>query len=84
MMTRPKKDSVKKRIIIDLSFPLGRSVNAGIVKGFYLGLPFNFSLPSVATLTDRLVTIGPNAWFWGGDLERAYRQLRVCPLSVPS
>ena len=52
MMTRPKKNSTKKRIIIDLSFPHGKSVNTGIVKGYYLGLPFNFSLPSVATLTD--------------------------------
>ena len=30
MMTRPKKNSPNKRVIIDLSFPPGRSVNSGI------------------------------------------------------
>ena len=37
IMTRPKKNSLDKRIIIDLSFPRGRSVSVSIVKGFYLG-----------------------------------------------
>ena len=82
-MTRPKKNSTKNRIIVDLSFPLGKSVNSGIKKGFYLGKSFNFSLPSVSMLTDQLIQLGPQAWIWGADLARAYRQLRVCPLSAP-
>ena len=82
-MTRPKKHSQEKRIIIDLSFPVGNSVNAGIAKEYYLGKKINFSLPSVSTLSDRLIKLGPNAWLWGADLARAYRQLRVCPLSTP-
>ena len=82
-MTRPKKNSTAKRIITDLSFPLGKSVNAGITKGYYLGIPFNLSLPSVSTLTNRIIKIGPGAWLSGGDLARAYMQLRVCPLSTP-
>ena len=83
MMTRPKKNSSEKRIIVDLSFPPGKSVNAGITKGYYLGSKFNFTLPSVSTLTDRLTQLGTGAWFWGADLAQAYRQLRVCPLSIP-
>ena len=83
IMTRPKKNSSEKRIIIDLSFPPGRSVNAGIKKGYYLGSHFSFSLPSITTLTDRLVKLGSEAWLWAADLARAYRQLRVCPLSTP-
>ena len=31
--TVPKKDSTERRIILDLSFPIGRSVNDGINKG---------------------------------------------------
>ena len=83
MMTRPKKDSTEKRIIIDLSYPRGLNVNAGIVKGFYLSKLFNFSLPSISTLADRLLLAGVGAWFWTADLSRAYLQLRVCPLSTP-
>ena len=82
-MTRPKKDSSAKRVIMDLSFPPGHSVNAGIHRGYYQSEQFNFTLPLVALLTDRLTQLGPNAWLWSADLARAYRQLRVCPLSVP-
>ena len=81
-MTRPKKSSADKRISIDLGFPPSKSVNACIAKWYYLGTSFNFSLPSVSTFTDRLITIGSGAWLWGGNLVRAYGQLRVCLLSV--
>ena len=50
LMTRLKKNSLAKRIIMDLSFPLGVSVNAGIRRGFYQGSPFSFTLPTIATL----------------------------------
>ena len=61
MMTRPKKNTTEKHIITDLSYPKGHDVNAGIKKGFYLGKAFNFSLPTIATLTDRLLIAG--CWF---------------------
>ena len=48
-------------------------------KGCYLGQPFNFTLPSVSTLTDML---GPGAWLWTADLARVHRQVRLCPLST--
>ena len=58
-------------------------VNAGIRKGFYQGKPFSFTLPSITTLTERLVLSRCGSWLWGADLSRAYRQPRVCPLSAP-
>ena len=73
MMTRPKKNTSEKRIIIDLSFPKGVSVNAGIRKGFYLGNVFNFTLPTISTLADRLLVAGAGSWLWATDLSRAYR-----------
>ena len=82
-MTRPKKNSSQKRIIIDLGYPKGISVNARIVKGFYQGQQFNFSLPSVVMLADRLLIAGAGSWLWTADLSRAYRRQRVCPLSAP-
>ena len=34
-------------------------------------------------LANNLITSGKNSYFWSGDLKRAYRQLRACPLSTP-
>ena len=58
MMTRPKKNTSEKRKIIDLSYCKGHSINTGIKKGYYLGKVFNFSLPTIATLADRLLIAG--------------------------
>ena len=83
MMTRPKKHSTAKRVIMDLSFPPGCSVNACITRGYYQGTQFNFSLSSVSMLADRLSSLGQDAWLWSADLAHVYRQLHTCPLSIP-
>ena len=41
MMIRPKRYTDKKRVIIDLSYPPGASVNASIRKGQFQGLPMS-------------------------------------------
>jgi hypothetical protein len=38
----PNKDSSERRVIVDLSFPEGESVNFGILKDEYLGLKIKF------------------------------------------
>ena len=83
IMTRPKKDSDARRVILDLSFPKQKGVNAGIERKAYLGEPYTFKLPSIDTLTSELERRGKGCFLWSGDLARAYRQLRVCPLSTP-
>ena len=83
LLTRPKKDSEKRRIVVNLSFPPGASVNDGITKGWYQGQRFDFTLPSITDLLRLVIQAGKGAFLWSVDLERAYRQLRVCPLSVP-
>ena len=45
LSTRPKKDSEERRIILDLSFPPGRSVNDGIMKDNYLGFYAKLTFP---------------------------------------
>ena len=47
----PKRDSDELRLIHDLSFPEGFSVNDGIAKDSYLNEPFRLRLPGI----DRLV-----------------------------
>ena len=53
-MTRAKPDSDRRRVIIDLSWPLGASVNAGIDKNTYLDAPFALTFPSVDDITNEL------------------------------
>lgn len=75
IMTRPKHESDDRRIILDLSFPKGHSVNDGI--------KILYALPSINDLTDLVKINGPNALMWKADLTRAYRQLRADPSDAP-
>ena len=77
IMTRPKKQSMARRVILDLSYPEGRGVNAGITKNCLEGKPHTYTLPSVQDLTDHVTRLGSEAYAWKADLARAYMQLRV-------
>ena len=83
MMTRPKKNSVNRRVIVDLSWPKPGSVNAGIRRGFYQGRPTVYTLPNIMDAADEVARLGTGCYIWCADLARAYRQLRTCPLSTP-
>ena len=83
LLTVPKKESEKRRVVIDLSFPEGHSVNSGIAKNFFQGAEFNYTLPTVHDLASQVVRNGPGSYLWKADLERAYRQLRSGPLDYP-
>lgn len=83
LMTRDKKDSHEKRIIVDLSFPANASVNAAIDPTNHLGKNVTYTLPTIADLVAQLQRYGNGAYFWKADLSRAYRQLRVDPLDTP-
>lgn len=83
MMTRPKKDSLKRRVIVDMSFPEGSAVNDGINISSVYGRDTTYTLPSISTLTTKLQSIGGLAWKWKADLSRAYRQLRIDPIETP-
>lgn len=83
VMTRPKKDSDQRRVIVDLSFPEGQAVNSGIDIHDYFGQDITYTLPSLGDLVTRLQLCGPGVLVWKADLARAYRQLRVDPLDTP-
>ena len=53
--TRPKKDSNSRRIILDLSFPEGTSVNDGIDKNFYCRQEISLKYPTINTLAKRVL-----------------------------
>lgn len=83
LMTRPKKGSNKRRVIVDLSYPEGVAVNSGIDIQQYLGRDISYSLPTIMDLVSKLQIEGKGAYVWKADLARAYRQLRADPLDAP-
>ena len=83
MMTRPKKDSSSRRVIVDLSMPQDASVNSGIPRNSLDGAPFKLRLPNPATLAAKILEYGPGCLLYKVDLSRAYRQLRTDPLDWP-
>lgn len=77
MSTRPKKNSCKRRIITDLSWPLGSSVNDGIPKNEYMGQLCKLRYPTVDDLCNRAALLvkqyGPGSvQGYKVDLHRAF------------
>lgn len=83
LMTRSKKDSNERRIIVDLSFPAGSAVNDGINPKNHLGKDISYTLPTIMDLVTQIQSQGPACLLWKADLTRAYRQLRSDPVDAP-
>ena len=85
MSTRPKKQSMKRRIIMDLSWPQdGTAVNDGISAETYMGHQINLHYPTVDDLCKRAYQLGPGkAKGYRRDLGRAFKQLIGDPFSWP-
>ena len=83
LMTRTKKDSVHRWVIMDLSWPKGFAINDSIDPANYLDGPANIKLPTADCMVDRLLLLGDGAFMYKTDLARGYRQLRVDPWDWP-
>ena len=57
--TEKKGSPVKRRIIMDLSFPHGKSINAGIDKDVYLNEHIELQFPSVDNIIEQIHRVGP-------------------------
>ena len=78
LMSVPKEES-QRRIIVDFSFPPGKSINDGISKSTYLESSVDFSLPSVQSMVSRLNELGRNCLMYKRDLKGAFRQFPIDP-----
>ena len=83
IMTRPKKDSDKRRIVLDLSWPEKFSVNDGIDADSYLDMQYKMRLPNIDLMEEKVLQLGRGAYLYKTDLSRGYRQLRVDPFDWP-
>ena len=79
LSTRPKRESGKRRIIMDLSFPFGTSVNDSIDKNHYCSTPVDLTYPTINTLARRITQLGAGCQIWKKDMIRAFRQIYLCP-----
>ena len=80
MKTREKPNAPHRRVIIDLSFHQGQSVNTGIPKDQYLGTPFVLKLPTVDTITDQIKVLGRGCMLYKVDVSWAFRHVKLDPL----
>ena len=70
---------VKKKVIIDLSWPPGPVSMVSLTAMGLWALPLSLHNPSVDTSTDRLRQLGRGALMHKIDLSQAFRQLKVDP-----
>ena len=87
LSTRPKKDSDTRRVIMDCSWPISFSLNAGISKEWYLGDRVELSYPTTDLLVKRIYKLSRESeepiYLYKEDLDRAFRQLGADPKSIP-
>ena len=79
----PKRDSVELRVVHDLSFPEGSSVNDGISSDHYLDQFFKLRLPGIDRLVEFVNAKGRGCHVFKKDLRRAYRQIPIDPQDYP-
>ena len=68
--TVPKQDSAERRVIVDLSWPCGTSVNDGIPSGSFPGEPISLSYPTVDSIVDAVISLGPGCLLYKRDLKK--------------
>ena len=78
-MTRAKPNSDRHRVIVDLSWPPGASVNASIDKTSYLDSVFSLTFPTVDDITGQLKRLGRGALLYKIDVSRAFQHVKVDP-----
>ena len=79
----PKPDTTERRIILDLSWPVGFSVNDGIPTGVYLEQEFSLVYPTVDMIADHVAALGAGCLLFKRDLKRTYHQFPVYPHDYP-
>ena len=79
MNTVPKDSGDERRVIVDLSWPSGSSVNDGIAKDVYLGEIIDLHYASVEQVCRLVVSSGVGSHIYKRDLRHAYRQIPVDP-----
>ena len=79
----PKPNSSERRMILDLSWPSGSSINDAIPDRIYLSHPYSLAYPTIDTIANRVGSLGRGCLLFKHDLKRAYRQFPMDPFDYP-
>lgn len=80
LMSREKKGTDARRIIVDMTYPPDVSVNAYIYKNTALGVQRDHTLPSDDHVVEHVLSMGPGSFMATTDISRAYKNFLSCPL----
>ena len=80
LLTRPK-DTNDRRVILNLSYPRGQSLNDAVDKCNFDARPFTLKFPSVDNIVERILQVSDPLIF-KIDVARAFRNLRVDPVDA--
>ena len=78
-MTQDKSSSDHRRVIIDLGWPIGQSVNARVSSDKYLDTEFILTYPSIDNITDEVLKLGKGCHIFKVDISRAFRHVPMDP-----
>ena len=81
-MTGPKSTAEHKRVIIDLSFPKGNSVNSGVSSDHYLNTSFILPLPTIDNITQKVRKFGKGSLIYKIYISRAFRHIKLTLLTI--
>ena len=77
LMTLDKRSSDDRRVIVDLSWPTGYSINDGIPPDVYMGTPYKLRLPGPDDLAKEIIKHGPGCYLYSIDIESASKRLAI-------
>ena len=81
LLTRPK-DNGKRRVILDLSFPKGASVNDAVHRDAFDGTPFTLKFSTVDDILEGIRSSKGRVLLSKIDIARAFRNLRIDPVDA--
>ena len=77
LSTRPGSED--RRVILDLSFPVGNAVNDGILANSYMGFPVKLTFSKMDHFAFRIHQLGKGCFMFKIDLSRYFRQIPLDP-----
>ena len=81
LLTRPK-DNGKRRVILDLSFPKGASLNDAVDSEAFGGTPFTLKFSTVDDILDKIRSAKDRILLSKIDIARAFRNLWIDPVDA--
>ena len=78
-ITQEKPDSENRRVIVDISWPRGASMNDGVESDQYLGTKFLLTFPSIDDITAQVTRLDRGCLLYKVDTSRAFSHIKMDP-----